>query len=100
MSIFEAVYSWVTTCLEFSLETFVYILDQTGTGGFYLSGMFVIILVGFFLVPLFRRGISVSGGSDKVSKVMSRNRSSDSSWVTSASDAAGKMGYYASRKEK
>lgn len=73
MSIFEAVYSWVTTCLEFSLETFVYILDQTGTGGFYLSGMFVIILVGFFLIPLFRRGVSFSAGSDMVKKTLDRS---------------------------
>lgn len=64
---FDTIYSWITTCLQFALDTFVMLLDETGTGSFYLSGMFMIAIFGFVLSPFIRRSFAGSG-SDQVKK--------------------------------
>lgn len=64
---FEAIYAWITRCLQFALDTFVMILDVTGTGSFYLSGIFMIVLFSFVLSPLIRRSFAGSG-SDQAKK--------------------------------
>lgn len=61
---FEAVYSWITRCLQFALDTFVLILDKTDTGSFYLSGLFLIAIFGFLLAPFVSH---IGPGSDRVS---------------------------------
>ena len=58
---FEAVYGWILSCLQFALDTFVSILDKTGTGSFYLSGMFLIAIFGFILSPLIKRSFAGAG---------------------------------------
>lgn len=75
---FESIYSWITRCLQFALDTFVMILDKTGTGSFYLSGLFMIAIFSFILSPLIRRGFSGSG-SDKAKKREYKETKGDSS---------------------
>lgn len=75
---FDAVYSWILSCLQFALNTFVTILDTTGTGSFYLSGMFLIAIFGFILSPLIKRTFA-GAGSDSASKRRTKDDSSDDS---------------------
>lgn len=65
---FESVYSWILSCLQFALNTFVTILDSTGTGYFFLSGFFAITVFSVVIVPMLHRNISA--GSDTAKKAI------------------------------
>lgn len=61
---FETVYQWVLTCLQFALDTFALILERTGTMNFYVTGFFIMFAVSAFFSPLiFHR---IGGLSDGV----------------------------------
>lgn len=75
---FDAVYSWILTCLQFALDVFVTILDKTGTGSFYLSGMFLIAIFGFILSPLIKRSFAGAGSDSARKKRIEFESNSDS----------------------
>lgn len=61
---FETVYQWILTCLQFALNVFEHILDATGTMNFYVTGFFLMFAISAFFSPLiFHR---ISGVSDGV----------------------------------
>lgn len=61
---FETVYQWILSCLQFALSTFERVLNSTGTMNFYVTGFFLMFAISAFFTPLiFHR---ISGVSDGV----------------------------------
>lgn len=62
---FETVYAWILTCLQFAVNLFSNLLNATGTYGIYISSFVIVLSISAFFLPLnFKR----AAGSDSAKK--------------------------------